>query len=317
MLSCRELRWIQRIALTGDVVGYDFVGTVDRVGPQGNRELIGTLRAGRLEEIQGARSNGAFAEYVKVANEESTMGIPPNISPTLAAGLPTPLFAAAQALYNRLGLPRLDQDLIGVQGRWLLIWNAGSAVGQYAIQLARLAGMRVAATCSPSKFKLLSLLGAEVVLDRTDPSVPQQLRLASISTITYGIDCYAHEGSTELCQAAFGPLGGVLVLTRMLLPASIRKDVRMRPLYDLTDTRQPSTSQEEAVNLAQCYRIFERYLSIGKLRPVQVLDLGGLDKVQDGMEMLMSESRQPIRRITTYILLDRSYPCKLVHTISE
>ena len=90
-----------------------------------------------------------------------------------------------QALYLRLKLPQPPEK---AEGKWILIWSGVSfrlvvtykecisltlrlaiyqstAVGQYAIQLAKLSGLKVATTASPSRWETLKAYGADLIVD--------------------------------------------------------------------------------------------------------------------------------------------------------
>ena len=51
-----------------------------------------------------------------------------------------------------------------------------ASVGQYAIQLAKLEGLRVVTTCSPRNFDMIKALGAEHVADYRDANVVDQIK---------------------------------------------------------------------------------------------------------------------------------------------
>ena len=116
--------------------------------------------------------------------------VPPNISPDEAASIPIPFLTAVQCLYLRLGLPEPPAK---VNGGWILIWSGvwlfkiflllkycadteahqfnmilrtfqNTSVGRFAIQLAKLSGLKVATTASRN-FDRLKAIGADLVLD--------------------------------------------------------------------------------------------------------------------------------------------------------
>lgn len=85
------------------------------------------------------------------------------ISAQQAASIPIPYVTAVQAFYLRLKLPQYPEKAAGAP--WILIWSGATSVGQYAIQLAKLSGLRVATTASPARWDLLRSLGADVIVD--------------------------------------------------------------------------------------------------------------------------------------------------------
>jgi NADPH:quinone reductase-like Zn-dependent oxidoreductase len=109
-----------------------------------------------------------------------------------------------QAFYLRLKLPQYPDTASGAP--WILIWSGATSVGQYAIQLAKLSGLRVATVASPSRWDLLRGLGADVLVDYKviaakilnsnhvvltklkDPEVSEKLKKETNNGIVYGLD---------------------------------------------------------------------------------------------------------------------------------
>ena len=84
-------------------------------------------------------------------------------------------------------------------------------VGSFAIQTAKLAGLKVATTASSSRWDLLKSYGADVIVDYKDPEVVKKLKEATNDSIQYGLDCITLGDSTRLSQMAFRPEGGHLI----------------------------------------------------------------------------------------------------------
>ena len=88
------------------------------------------------------------------------------------------LYTSIQALYGprTLSLPQ-PGDERPPSGTWFFVYGGSSSVGQYAIQLAKLSGYKVATVASPHNFKLVKDLGADVVFDvsETIPFLPDSL----------------------------------------------------------------------------------------------------------------------------------------------
>ncbi len=57
----------------------------------------------------------------------------------------------------------------------LLVWSGSTTVGQWAIQLGRVAGYKVITTASPKNHDLLKKLGATDMYDYKDETVPQKI----------------------------------------------------------------------------------------------------------------------------------------------
>lgn len=289
------------------ISGCDYVGQALELGSDVPKDVKGTIRFGF---VRGGKSKtiGAFSEFIK-QEYDLTSEVPKNVTPAQAASAPIPLFTAAQAFYLRLGLPRPDQDNSKVAGKWILVWSGSTAVGQWAIQLAKLAGLRIATTASPAKHELVKSLGAEVVVDYKDPQVSEKLRQATNDSIVYGLDTIAENGSVQLAQKAFGKSGGHLVCTLFDLGEPARSDVKTEStlVYTALGTDQSfgpaafKTSPEDRANQVQCAKLFTKLFLEGKLKPPQITDVGGIETLEKGMKMLQNGENKT----------------KLVHTIAQ
>ncbi len=63
-----------------------------------------------------------------------------------------------------LALP-LVKTTSNALGDFILIYSGASATGVLAIRFAKLSGLRVLTTCSPSNFEQVKALGAEAAFD--------------------------------------------------------------------------------------------------------------------------------------------------------
>ena len=113
---------------------------------------------------QWRRAFGTAAEYISLPAEQAVPR-PDWVSAAAGATLGIPGLTAAHAVLG-------GGD---VSGRTLLISGGGGAVGHNAVQLAKWAGARVIATCSPRDFDRVRAAGAEQVLDYRDPDLAGKL----------------------------------------------------------------------------------------------------------------------------------------------
>eukprot|EP00249_Psilotum_nudum_P016644 c25927_g1_i1 orf=275-1267(-) len=102
---------------------------------------------------------GAFAEYA-VAPVKYTVKRPLDVSAIDGACLPIAGMTALQAVRDYAGV-KLD----GSSNANLLITAASGGVGHFAVQLAKLGGAHVTATCGARNIDLVKSLGADEVLD--------------------------------------------------------------------------------------------------------------------------------------------------------
>ncbi|KAJ1270506.1 hypothetical protein BS78_06G057000 [Paspalum vaginatum] len=137
----------------------DVAGVVVDVGPGVNGFQAGDQVVAMLNSFYG----GGLAEYA-VASENLTVKRPPEVSAAEGAGLPIAACTALQALRN------IGAKFDGT-GKPLnvLITAASGGVGLYAVQLAKLAGLHITATCGARNMELVRSLGADEVIDYRTP----------------------------------------------------------------------------------------------------------------------------------------------------
>jgi NADPH:quinone reductase len=152
------------------VPGMDAAGVLDQIGPEVSTDLQIGDHVMAIVLQHGA--HGAYSELLAVP-AESVARAPAGASDAEAATLPLNGLTARQAL-----------DLLELQpGQTLAITGAAGAVGGYAVQLGKAAGLRVIADASEADEQLVKDLGADVVL-RRGPAFAERVREA----IPAGVD---------------------------------------------------------------------------------------------------------------------------------
>lgn len=131
-------------------LGVDFAGTVEAVGSRVTRFKPG-------DAVFGAK-RGAFAEYVRVPEDQSLVLKPANVSFEQAASAPIAAVTALQALRDQGRLK---------PGQKVLINGASGGVGTFAVQIAKALGAEVTGVCSTRNVAMVEALGADHVVDYT------------------------------------------------------------------------------------------------------------------------------------------------------
>lgn len=129
---------------------------------------------------------------------------------------------ALRTLYDMLELP---EPLLGAAAaahpptqRTILIAGGATSVGQYAVQFAKLSGLRVIATASERNFGLVRSLGADVVVDYHDPvAAAKQIREAA-PNLECAADCVAEGTSREIVATSLGGQGTLAHITSQPYP---------------------------------------------------------------------------------------------------
>jgi NADPH:quinone reductase-like Zn-dependent oxidoreductase len=150
--------WFARLAFglrapRQQVLGSDFAGIVDAVGPGVTRLAAGD----RVFGATGAAA-GAHAELVVVAESGAIAPLPDEV----------PMADAAALCDGGLTALPFLRDGAGIRpGMRVLVNGASGSVGAAAVQLAKHFGAEVTATCGPAHVELVRGLGADRVIDRT------------------------------------------------------------------------------------------------------------------------------------------------------
>jgi len=211
-------------APAGNISGCDFAGTVVEIGadvPTGLRK-IGERVAGFVHG--GIALNGAFSEYL-VSDAAIVIALPDDVSFENAAQLGVAIFTVSQALYQTLALPTPLQPTSTPSD--ILIWSGTSAMGQYAVQFAKLAGLRVISTASAKNIDFVKSLGADEVFDYNDSEAYKKILDATGGTLKYALDCIS-EGTTPIqVTKSFGSSGGTVVTLLPYKEGTTREDVKI------------------------------------------------------------------------------------------
>lgn len=145
-----------------EIPGLEFAGVVEVLGERVQAWQVG-------DQVMGIVGGGAYAEAL-VVHERQAMVVPSAVGLPDAAAIPEVFVTAYDALVLQGGL---------TAGGWALVHAGASGVGTAAIQIARLVGARVVATCSAGKVDACRELGADVVVDHTAEDFDEAVRAAT------------------------------------------------------------------------------------------------------------------------------------------
>ncbi|MEU0374528.1 NADP-dependent oxidoreductase [Streptomyces sp. NPDC006283] len=209
------------------VLGADFAGKVDVVGPGDNRFRVGDAVFGRAS----GHSAGSYAEYVSVPQDGPVAFVPEGLALRDAALLPTAGTAAVRLL-----------DLTGVRaGESLLVLGAAGGVGCLLTQLAADRGVRVVAVVRGDERRRMRGLGAAFTVDATAEDTAGAVRRACPDGVDAVADLVAGTPESFAVHARLGRAGAVAVATRFDAGATPLADgvkgvgFRLRPSPTLLD----------------------------------------------------------------------------------
>jgi NADPH:quinone reductase len=177
------------------IIGFDAAGVVAALGEGVTGFAMGDRVFTPTNHGQGGQ--GSYAEYV-LASADRVAHIPPGLGFAEAAALPVAALTAWQGLFDRGGLEA---------GQTAMIHGGSGGLGSFAVQFARWAGARVAATCSTANVEYLQSLGVERVIDyrREDIAAAVQawapggldylMDAVGVSTLPNGLDLVRSGGT--------------------------------------------------------------------------------------------------------------------------
>ena len=221
----------------GGIVGDDFSGIVEELGPDvpegmwtvGERvaglvfgsqfflSRFSLVHSGTERHTTADKPNGAFSEYVVADAELQVVPIPGGWSFEEAAQLGVAPLTALQCLHETLELPSPFEEARSTgtaeqPQRTILIWGGASALGQYAIQFAKLGGLRVVTTASAKNFDLVKGLGADEVFDYRDEDVVEKIRVATGNALEIAFDTVSGGKTPAQVTGAIGDKGGKVAI---------------------------------------------------------------------------------------------------------
>ncbi|KAK5713654.1 hypothetical protein LTR15_011354 [Elasticomyces elasticus] len=196
-------------ALHGDVenpdhgpVGKDFAGYVYAVGSEAYQFHVG-------DRVMAVNHSTGFAEY-SVGKSFSTAMIPKHVSFEEAATFGLPYLTAALLMFKGKPLPTPWNPAPGLTRTPLLVYGASSAVGAFAVKLAKLANIHpiiaIAGASSGSIEKELNSDLGDVLLDyRQDRAKLLQNIKHIANDIHYAADAIGSPETAAFCAQAVNP----------------------------------------------------------------------------------------------------------------
>ena len=160
------------------ILGRDVAGTVEALGPGVDRFRPGDPVWGMVVSSE----QGALAELAAV-RAELLVPKPPTISWASAATLPYVALTTWSAFVNDVGVKPGE-----LAGKTALVLGGAGGTGSFAVQLLKLWGAKVAATCSTRNVDFLRSLGADTVIDYTKEDFSRVLRDVDLVYDTVGED---------------------------------------------------------------------------------------------------------------------------------
>lgn len=141
------------------VVGFDAAGIVAAIGEGVTGLAVGDRVVTASNQGKGER--GSYAQYVR-SDRERVVKLPDHVPLQDAAALPTAAITAWEAVFDVGGTKA---------GQHVLVNGGAGGTGGFAVQLAKMAGAKVAATCGPANLDYVRGLGADLAIDYREGKV--------------------------------------------------------------------------------------------------------------------------------------------------
>jgi NADPH:quinone reductase-like Zn-dependent oxidoreductase len=167
------------------ILGWDLAGVVESVGPHVTEWHLGDrVIAMSVQYLAGV---GTHRDHV-IVSRSILAPAPHRVQPVEAAAIPLAALTAQQAL-DRLALN---------PGETVLISGGGGQVAGFAIQLAKLRGLRVVTTVRPGQEARVGRLGPDTMINASQLPAPHPLADGALITVDGGRDLigFVHAGGS-------------------------------------------------------------------------------------------------------------------------
>jgi zinc-binding alcohol dehydrogenase family protein len=240
------------------VLGWDAAGVVEAVGPD-----CKLFKAGDAVFYAGSITRPGSNSELHVVDERIVGPKPRTLDFAQAAAMPLTALTAYEGLFDRLSI-----DVGGRHaGRTLLVINGAGGVGSIAIQLAKLAGLRVIATASrPESQQWCRTMGADHVINHRE-DIPKQLKELGHAEVDYLFNTVNTAAYWDTMVEVIKPFGRIVSIVETEQPLKLgvlmRKSVSFA--WELMFTKaifQTADMEEQHRNLKQV----AEWLDTGKLK---------------------------------------------------
>ena len=221
------------------ILGYDMAGIVVKTGAKVTKLKVGDPVYAYL--LWG----GGWAEYC-ISNEAESAIKPKSLSFVEAASVPLAALTAWQAFEPAKLQPE----------QTVLIHGGSGGVGSFAIQIAKARGARVIATASVANQDLLKQLGADVVIDYTQPNWEANIHDVDFALLPVG---------GETMRRTYGVMKRGSTIATLISRADLaeleKRGIRGEPVFSHPDSQELTE--------------ITKLIGAGKIKPIvsQVLPL--------------------------------------------
>lgn len=273
------------------VLGYDAAGTVEAVGPE-----VRDFKPGDNVYYAGDITRpGTNSEY-HLVDERIVGSMPKTLDFASSAALPLTTITAWESLFHRMGIDPKGSHA----GKSLFIVGGAGGVGSIAIQLGKLAGLKVIATASRDETeRWCRQLGADAIVDHQS-DIPTQLADFGHDAVDYIANFNNTDAYWHLMGRLIVPQGKIVLIVEPVHPLPIGgplKDKSATVAWELMFTRamyRTSDMQAQGKLLTEAAALFDD----GKLQSTCKTTLSPINAENLKRAHAMIESGKTIGKIT-------------------
>ena len=263
------------------ILGWDAAGIVREVG-----DKVAKFKPGQEVYYAGDLTRpGCNSEYqlvdVRIVGHK-----PKSLDFSAAAALPLTSITAWEALFDRLDIDRTGADA----GKSILIINGAGGVGSIAIQLAKLAQLRVIATASrPETIAWCKELGADYVVNHRH-NLATEVAQIGYKTVDYILCLNDTDGHWQAIVEAIKPQGKICTIVENKQPLAMDtlKKKSAALVWELMFTRsmyQTEDMAEQGKLLNEVSQLIDRQTLVSTCKEVvKPINAANLRKVHQRIE---------------------------------
>lgn len=278
-VDAKIARWKHRVPdMTAEwVAGLDVAGEVVAVGAEVHGWKPGDLVLTHGDRL---RPHGGLAEYT-VQDARTLIPLPRSVPETVAAATPCAGWTAWRALHDKLRIRAEDT---------LLVAGGSGGTGSFAIQIARLAGVKtIIATTSEANADFVRALGATQVIDYRKEDVVARVRdITGGRGVSRGLDCVGGENARRVADS-LGFEGEMVGLVEPLAPAAYANSLLLGlSFHQISLGAAHGHGDAGRETLVRAGRAFSAELEAGRIT-VPKLRCIGLDEAGEALKAMLDQ----------------------------
>ncbi|CCO33892.1 Protein TOXD OS=Cochliobolus carbonum GN=TOXD PE=3 SV=1 [Rhizoctonia solani AG-1 IB] len=262
------------------ILGTDGAGIVEAVGPE-----VTDFKVGDRVFFQGRYGSDDEATFQEKAIVQTDIisKIPDNITEDQASTIPVASIAALCELFQKTGI-EFPTNGPTANDKGVLILGGSSSVGQFAIQLARIAGFSPIATTASAKHEdFLKSLGATNIFDRNVDA--KTVQSAFPSPVALVVDAISASSTQELAYEVLttpSPVPGAHLALVLPLADSVKEknsgnQVTVHSVLGISHMLRDLS--------VPFWQSIGQWIKDGKFVPNQVQVVGGLAAVPEALDL--------------------------------